>query len=155
MMKNKLVPIALLIGFVVLVGSVYIKQVNSKKENTIPSTPIEISFHQLTRKLSSNKTEYFIDEEIVINYIILNNFSYPVKFRPPGSFDASIQSKYDPDNKVSQGINITWAEPEIELQAKTSSIITSFRFRKNTPGFYEIRVDGLPLYAVDVISPTS
>ena len=141
-------------GLVLLVASNHVWNLGSDEEEQIArvieeSTKVlslkNASHNELTYLLRCNKTEFTVNESIEVDYVLFNNNSYPVKTVLPSSFSAMGCSQSDPENKIGQSVNVSWAEMETVIQSKSSITLITFIFRSNTTGPYTINTGVLSL----------
>jgi hypothetical protein len=109
-------------------------------DDTIPWKEVS----QLRWSVITNKTEYKLGEKIIAECVVVSDLPYPVKIKPPVNMGATSYSEANPDEKLGQGIFITWAESEIEIPPNSTVVITSFSFRCDEVGGFVIDIHGLP-----------
>lgn len=111
---------------------------------------------QLRLDVITDKTEYACGEKITAECVIINDSPNTVRTTPPTVFSATgytVNSTID--ERVSQGIFITWAESEIEIPANASTVLCSFHFISDEPGPFLISISGFPEKEVMIVEPDS
>ena len=138
--------LAFILGSSVLIYSWQIpqetKEIDSGLEggDTVPLVEV----YELHKDVLVDKNEYALNETIVAKAVIVNDGSSTVRIRPPSVFSATGYSVGSTDERVSQGVSITWAESEIEIPANASMVLCRFSFRGEEPGPFLIRISGFP-----------
>jgi hypothetical protein len=99
---------------------------------------------QLRLGVITDKTEYKLGEEIIAECVVINDSPYPTKTRPPSNMGATSYSRADPDDKLAQSVDITWAESEIEIPPNSTVVLMDFHFRCDEKGEFVIDVHGFP-----------
>jgi len=109
---------------------------------------------QLRLEVITDKTEYMCGEKITAECVIINDSPNTVRTTLPTVFSATgytVNSTID--ERVSQGIFITWAESEIEIPANSSTVLCRFHFISDEQGPFLIRISGFPEKEVLIVEP--
>jgi len=147
------IALAFILGSSVLIYSGQIpqeiKEIDSGLEggDTVPFVEV----YELHKDVLVDKNEYALNETIVAKAVIVNDGSSPVRIRLPSVFSATGYSVSSTDERVSQGVSITWAESEIEIPANASMVLCRFSFRGEEPGPFLIRILGFPEKEVMIV----
>ena len=136
-------------GVIILQNATIIKITGRSEEldYTEPNT-------QLRLEVITDKTVYMCGEEITAECVIINDSLNTVRTTPPTVFSATgytVNSTID--ERVSQGVFLTWAETEIEIPANASTVLCSFSFRGEEPGPFIISISGFPEKEVLIMEP--